>query len=1305
MVTRPIIPQKFKFAAANKTVGEAKSLASKKVGQLPGFDPDQYLEINEDVAAAGVDPLTHYLANGRAELRTVFSEGERLRHVESRAMSDLERKNWVVALNELTKSKTIESLIADHPRAGWLLSGFTLAGYLIERSDIAAIIPSPLYAAYHYLEFGLEDGTFGVPVDFDLTWVEEVHKVGLPDEMRKVKPVSRELLTLLFKKKVSAFELVLEESHSWELEGFAGPQMAEIFDHEYYHAMASQAGSAPRSFDRSTCIRHFIDKGMMECFSINPKYKFDPAFYHDDIAADDMLSPRLVRKAKADLDKADEALIYAHWLKRGLRTKMAPNLQVWAKDSLGLELTTGFQQRQLHQIILASPLQGEASARQVLRYVVENPLPALGGLDLAESMNLELVIGLADQFAIAGENDKAEGLYWLALGAVPNHGRTLRHLADHMQRRGAMSMVHSLRNKVPVSDDSPWNTLAVAEASMTYGRNEDAAEHLAKLPERHSDVVIGRKRKDFAQKAFLGIWNNISRYVNAFGIEDTQKQLRAALNANTPDFQSVHRDRNVTHIALVGNMDIYQCKLYRVDQKAEQLRKAGYTVSVYPANTHLSDFVDNVDAFQAVIFFRVPAFPSMIDAIVAAAQHGLLTFYEIDDVVFDTAHFPPSFESYAGQIDETQYAAMACGVPLFEHAMKLCDYGITSTATIKTLMEKTVRTGRVFEHHNALSRVHAAAIRQNEVDPPFKPSGSPLVLFYGSGTKAHKEDFHDILEPALAEIVRRYPKRVEVRLIGHFGDFAHLDLKKDPVTILEPVWNYDEYCSHLAEADINLSVLDDSLLTDAKSEIKWMEAAMFGVPSVVSNTATHRETIEDGVDGFLAKTPKEFSDAIERLVKDPNLRMTVGATARDVVMERYSLSALGQNLRSIFEELRPEVVKKPRLMIVNVFYPPQSIGGATRVVYDNVKELIAHYGDRYEIDIVCTLEGGSVPFEVDSYAMDGVRVWSITAEALEGGDMQTRNPRMEDAFGAMIDKIGPDLIHYHCVQRLTGSAVEAARQRDVPYLITLHDGWWISPNQFLIDDRDEETYYSYAKAQTKVMPDRAKSLVRLLRGAQHLLAVSSEFQKIHETCGLENVITVENGVTPLPTVPRSLSASGRVRLAHIGGAVRQKGVHLVRNALLSTPYSNLELLLIDHAMPSGTTRSEVWGTTPVTIMGKVPQAEVADLYSKIDILLAPSIWPESYGLVTREASTSGAWVIASDRGAIGGDVVEGENGHRVDVATYKGLAGCLKKVDADHVRYLSPPEKQPHIRKVRDQVDETVKVYDEVLARAVGRAG
>ncbi|MFD1508577.1 glycosyltransferase [Lacimonas salitolerans] len=472
---------------------------------------------------------------------------------------------------------------------------------------------------------------------------------------------------------------------------------------------------------------------------------------------------------------------------------------------------------------------------------------------------------------------------------------------------------------------------------------------------------------------------------------------------------------------------------------------------------------------------------------------------------------------------------------------------------------------------------------------------------------------------------------------------------------------------------------------------------------MVSDTTTHQEVIADGETGFLASDTAGFIDALDRLITDDDLRTRVGAAARERVMRDYAVETMGRALRNAFDGLRPAMSRKTRLMVVNVFYPPQAIGGATRVVYDNVRLLQEAYGDRYEIDVVCTLEGGTDPLSVTTYTEGGVRVWAITAPVQPQGDMTAQDSRMAQVFEQLVERLAPDLIHFHCIQRLTAAVANVARLRRIPYLITLHDGWWISPNQFIIDDRDRVKLYDYTRQDTETFPARAQALARPLQGAARLLAVSESFAELHRACGLERIEVTENGVSDLPTCTRLPSASGRVRLAHIGGASRHKGIHLVRNALLANPYENLELLLIDHSLTPGTVTHETWGTTPVTRAAKVAQSDILDLYARIDVLLAPSIWPESYGLVTREAIACGIWVVTSDRGAIGADITEGVTGHRVDVSSYQGLADILGRIDSDPGRYLGPPGAPPATRQVRDQVDQLATIYDTVLAERRAR--
>jgi glycosyltransferase involved in cell wall biosynthesis len=387
------------------------------------------------------------------------------------------------------------------------------------------------------------------------------------------------------------------------------------------------------------------------------------------------------------------------------------------------------------------------------------------------------------------------------------------------------------------------------------------------------------------------------------------------------------------------------------------------------------------------------------------------------------------------------------------------------------------------------------------------------------------------------------------------------------------------------------------------------------------------------------------------------------------------------------------------IAVVNVFYPPQAIGGATRMVHDNIADLQAQFGDAFDLCVICTCEGAPAS-EISAYMHDDIPVWAIGSPDQKGTEMTPRDPRMAEVFGRILDQLSPDLVHFHCIQRLTSSVVDATRKRNIPYLITVHDGWWISARQFLLDPvTDTLDLYDYAKLRAPDTPPRAASLWPALSGARQVLAVSDAFADLHRKCHVPNVITVENGVSRVPDVTRQPHPKGRVRLAHIGGTERHKGLPILRNALVARDYHHLELLVIDHALAPGVVEQDIWGNTPVTRQGKLPQSEVDALYARIDVLVAPSLWPESYGLVTREALASGAWVVASDRGAVGSDVTEGVNGHIVDVSDYEPLMEVLARIDADPEKYRNPPEIAPVLRRAEDQARELAGVYSACIVQ------
>ncbi|MBW3560140.1 MAG: glycosyltransferase, partial [Proteobacteria bacterium] len=523
-----------------------------------------------------------------------------------------------------------------------------------------------------------------------------------------------------------------------------------------------------------------------------------------------------------------------------------------------------------------------------------------------------------------------------------------------------------------------------------------------------------------------------------------------------------------------------------------------------------------------------------------------------------------------------------------------------------------------------------------------------------------------------------------------------------------------------ADADIGFAVLRPTWATDSKSEIKWLEAAVFGIPSVVSDTAMYCEVLDDGRDALIARTPEEWLQALTRLTDDRELRARIGAAAHAKAADRYSRPANAARLEALlqpaFERRRPrrpgrQPGAKPRILLANVWFPPQSIGGATRVLHNNLDAwLDGQERDEFDFAVVTTDHDVPLPhrLRVDDY--HGVPVHRISTPPEPNMDWRPENEHVGDKFADILETWRPDLVHFHAAQRLTASVVQACREAGLPYLVTTHDAWWLSDYHFLVDEkgrvrqpcedfpRDPPSGVSLAQSI-----ERRRVLTQALGGAEAVLGVSETFARMHRGCGFDRAIGVPNGVPPAPEVQRRPSSSGRVRLAHVGNTTKHQGFHLVQAALKGADFRNLELTVIDHARAGGSVERQLWGGTPVRIIGKLPQQRVHELYAETDVLLAPSIWPESFGLVAREALQAGCWVVASDRGAMGEDIIPGVNGLVIDVSTVEGLLDALRAIDAQPATYLTSPAVRPQLRTAADQARDVAALYRRVLAETEGR--
>jgi glycosyltransferase involved in cell wall biosynthesis len=161
-----------------------------------------------------------------------------------------------------------------------------------------------------------------------------------------------------------------------------------------------------------------------------------------------------------------------------------------------------------------------------------------------------------------------------------------------------------------------------------------------------------------------------------------------------------------------------------------------------------------------------------------------------------------------------------------------------------------------------------------------------------------------------------------------------------------------------------------------------------------------------------------------------------------------------------------------------------------------------------------------------------------------------------------------------------------------------------------------------------------------------------------------------------------------------------KGYFLFKEAVEKAQLSNCEVIVISHAQVAGSVTYDTWGNTSVKFISKVPQTKIYEFYSTIDVLLAPSMWPESFGLVTREAAAAGVWVVASNKGALAEDLIPGVNGDVFNPDNIEELIGVLQKIESEPELYQQLVNQNVPIRTTQKQVEELLNIYQTFVIQS-----
>lgn len=417
--------------------------------------------------------------------------------------------------------------------------------------------------------------------------------------------------------------------------------------------------------------------------------------------------------------------------------------------------------------------------------------------------------------------------------------------------------------------------------------DESQAEALiANLCAHADDIVFSSTPADFAEETHFNVQQR-DYWVTLFARNGFFPDLRFEPHFVTPQALRFKRMTRPLNVAILSKereeWAVVRLRILDPLRELEKYGRANITyVSAYDTKLPIEALLA-ADVFVIQREFAEMATSRQFRRV--ARELGKILVFEIDDLLTEVPRSNPVHP----------YSMRIAGDLI--SAAKDADFLTVSTAPLLSELEREVPDARRkgFVLRNCVNTEiwgDAFAPQTNGGDRPY------VVGWFGSPT--HEEDLA-IVKDAISYLARKHPGEIEF----HFFGYLPKDLREIPGVKLvrgsQP--NVVKHAAGVREARIDLAIapLVDNAFNRSKSDLKWLEYSICGIPAIFSDVAPYREALTHGVTGWVVKNDTaSWVAAIEKLLRDDDLRLAIARNAFDTVRGNYCLDVAAANWDSLY---------------------------------------------------------------------------------------------------------------------------------------------------------------------------------------------------------------------------------------------------------------------------------------------------------------------------------------------------------------------------------------------------------------------
>jgi glycosyltransferase involved in cell wall biosynthesis len=330
---------------------------------------------------------------------------------------------------------------------------------------------------------------------------------------------------------------------------------------------------------------------------------------------------------------------------------------------------------------------------------------------------------------------------------------------------------------------------------------------------------------------------------------------------------------------------------YRVLRPAAAAAALGAHVVVMSSD-EVGVRISEIRAAHIMIIWRTPMEEGLEVAVRLARRSGVRIIFDVDDLMVR----PDLARTEIIDGIRSQYLTepgVAGHYTRIRNTMLVADLCVASTEELAQQMRRANMPALVLPNgfDDAVFTTSRLAVRRRRAVPP---DDRLVRLGYASGSRTHQKDFA-VCADAVCAVLRARPE-CRLVLFRTVDGTPLLDIEEFPaLSGLEQQieWRHlvelEQLPNELARFDVCLAPLEvGNPFCEAKSELKFFEAALVEVVTLASPTGPIRRAIRDGETGFLAAAPDEWKTTLMRLVDDAALRSRIASAAYLAVLWQYS---------------------------------------------------------------------------------------------------------------------------------------------------------------------------------------------------------------------------------------------------------------------------------------------------------------------------------------------------------------------------------------------------------------------------------